>query len=215
MSDNPPFKTITRLTMQKRDKERVNIFLDGEYAFSLSLNAALGLKKGQKLTPAELDELRSDDEVNRAYRHATRYISYRPRSVTETERNLREKDYDEEAIMLAIERLKKNHHLDDTEFARFWIENRERFKPRSARALRYELRQKGIDNGVIDEALAEIDEELSAWAALEPRVDRWRNLDEQEFRKKAMGFLGRRGFGYGVARGACDQAIAMIEEDET
>ena len=96
----------------------------------------------------------------------------------------------------------------------FRTENRERFRPRSARALRYELRQKGVDNDVIDEVLAEIDEELSAWAAIESRLSGWSRYDEATFMKKAIGFLGRRGFGYYTAKTAAEQAWEMLTSDD-
>ena len=113
-----------------------------------------------------------------------------------------------------MQRLLERRYVDDLAFAQFWIENRERFRPRSARALRYELRQKGVDNDVIDEVLSEIDEELSAWAAIEPKLSSWSRYDEETFMKKSMGFLGRRGFGYYTAKTAAQQAWEMLASED-
>ena len=204
--------TITALRIQKRDKERVNVFLDGEYAFSVSLNAALALHRGQHLSQTDVDRLQREDEVHRAYHHAVRLLGYRPRSRLEIERRLRQKDYSAEAIGAAIERLLANQRLDDAAFAQSWLDNRERFRPRGARALRYELRQKGIDNSTINEALTGLDEDALAWAAVEGKIDRWRTLDQSDFRKKMMGFLSRRGFNYATIRTVCQRAWESIEQ---
>ncbi len=203
--------TITALRYQKRDKERVNVYLDDTYAFSLSLNAALGLKRGQLLTEADTQRLLSEDEVNRAYLQGLRWLSYRPRSQTEIERKFQQKEYSADAISAAIARLRSKSYLDDTAFARTWMENRERFRPRGARALRYELRQKGVDSSTINDVLADLDEEASAWAAIERKIDRWSKLDQADFRKKAMGFLSQRGFNYSTVRAISTKAWETLQ----
>jgi regulatory protein len=207
-------KTITALQVQKNNQERVSVFLDGEYAFGVTLMVAAGLKKGQVLSSAEIQDLQYEDERNRAYEQAVRYLGYRPRSRAEVERYLGDKGYDPEVVAHAMERLARRNYVDDEAFARFWLENRERFRPRGARALRYELREKGISDHVVDATLSELDEDASAWAALEPKLHGWRALDWQAFQKKAMGYLSRRGFGYGTARQACQRAWAVMHGSE-
>jgi len=75
--------TITTIEIQKRNKERANIYLDGEYAFSLSLIEAAKLHKGQTLTDAEITTLREADTITRAVDQAARFLAYRPRSIEE------------------------------------------------------------------------------------------------------------------------------------
>lgn len=205
-------KTITGLSVQKRNKERVNVFLDGEYAFSLSLNAALSLKRGQALSQSDIDHLQREDEGLRAYNNALRLLGYRPRSRLEIERHLRQKGFESEAIGAALTRLEANRYIDDEAFARAWLNHRERLRPRGARGLSHELRQKGVAREIIDEVLTELDEEASAWAAVEGKLARWRSLDDAAFRKKVTGFLGRRGFGYDAIRKVCQKAL---EPDES
>jgi regulatory protein len=199
--------TITSLTIQKRDKERVNVFLDGAYAFSLSLDAALGLKRGQYLSPADIERLQGEDEAQRAYLYALRLLAYRPRSAVEMEQRLRQKDYTASSIAAALERLRAKNHLDDEAFARFWLDRRERFRPRGARALSYELRQKGVDRETIDHVLTDVDEAALAWNAVAGKLPRWRGLEPLALRKKIMGFLSRRGFAYDTARQVCQRAL--------
>lgn len=204
-------KTITALSVQKRNKERVSVFLDGEYAFSLSLDAALALKRGQALSQSEIDRLQGEDDVARAYNNALRWLGYRPRSRLEIERHLRQKGYETEAVEAAMARLVAHRYVDDAAFARSWLNPRERLRPRGARGLSHELRQKGVEREIIEEVLTDLDEEASAWAAIEGKMRRWQGLDEMTFRKKAMGFLSRRGFAFDIVRKTCDKAWEAMD----
>lgn len=206
--------TITALTIQKRNKERVNLFLDGEYAFSLGLDVAIGLKRGQCLSPVEIAALQHEDEILRAYHYALRLLGYRPRSRVEMERRLRQKGFAPAAVEVALQRLIDKRYVDDEAFARYWLDQRQRNRPRGARAIGYELRQKGVDHDTINQVLDDVDEVAAAWAAIERKLNRWQGLDEAAFRKKAMGFLMRRGFGYAVVRGICQKAWATILESQ-
>ncbi|NJN82841.1 MAG: RecX family transcriptional regulator [Caldilineaceae bacterium] len=83
----------------------------------------------------------------------------------------------------------------------------------ASRAVRYELRQKGVENEVIDDVVADLDEEAAARAALESKMGGWQHLDRATFQKRAMGFLGRRGFNYAIVKQVCDDGWAQIEEE--
>jgi len=204
-------KTITALSVQKRNKDRVSVFLDGEYAFSLSLNAALALKRGQQLSQVVIDRLQREDDGFRAYHNALHLLGYRPRSRLEIERHLRQKGYETEAIEAAMARLVANRYVDDEAFARSWLNHRERLRPRGARGLTHELRQKGVEREIIDDVLTELDEEASAWAAIEGKIHRWRGSDQMALQKKIMGFLSRRGFAYDTIRKTCQKAWEAMD----
>ena len=204
--------SITALKIQKRSKERVNLFLDGEYAFSVSLAVAATLKKGQYLSDADIEQLKDQYERYKAYHHAVRFLSFRARSQMEVESHLRDKDYTADVINQTVERLKQEHYLDDEAFVRFWLEDRERFRPRGERGLRYELRQKGIADELIDTMLTDLDEDQLAWDAVEPKLRQWHQLDEADLKKKIFGFLSRRGFGYEVAQTVCRRAWESLQE---
>jgi regulatory protein len=197
--------TITALVAQKRNKERVNVYLDGEFAFGLAMVEALKLRKGQSLTDEDITRLKALDEIEVAHERALNFLSYRPRSSEEVRRNLREKQFAEQTIETVIERLERAGLVDDEAFARFWVDNRERFGPRSRRALRYELRQKGVPDTAIQAALADLDEEEAAYRAASARLRRYARADEETFRKRLGDFLARRGFGYGIVRDVLDR----------
>jgi regulatory protein len=202
------------MQQQKNNPERVSVFIDGEFAFGVSLDTAVHLAKGQFLSDADIAALQNNDEHDRAYQSALHFLGSRPRSTVEVQRNLQEKGFDEEAIAAAIARLVEHHYLDDEEFARYWLENRSRFRPRSAKAIRYELRQKGVDREAIDAALEGMDEDDAAWDAAASKLDRWRNLPEDEFERKLSGFLARRGFSFATVRRTVQRAWKTIQEPE-
>lgn len=201
---------ITGLVIQQHNKERVNVFVDGEFACAVSLDRALGLKKGLQLSLAQIAELKQEGDVDLAYQRAARYLGVRPRSESEMTTYLAEKGYAEEIAAEVIARLRSHGYVDDAAFARFWVDNRTRFRPRGTRALRYELRRKGLDNPTIDEALEEQDEDAAAWAAAEPKAARWAELPREEFDKKLIGFLARRGFNYGICRRVAERAWQQL-----
>ena len=205
---------ITALTRQKRNLNRINVFIDGAFAFGLAEITAAYLRVGQTLSPAEIDKLQSADQVEKAKETAIRYIEYRPRSIDETRRHLLKKEYPEPVILQVLDRLEAVKLLDDAAFARYWVEQRETFKPRSKIALQQELRQKGIERNLIDEAVADIDEFAAALKAAEPKARRWQTLPEPDFRKKLGGFLQRRGFGYGIVREITDALWEEYQSEE-
>jgi regulatory protein len=206
--------TITALQIQKRNKERVNVFIDGQFALAVTTLVAVTLKKDQYLSDSDIERLKDDDEVDKAYNQAIRFLGFRPRSQAEIERYLQDKGYAPEVVSHITERLRQEQYLDDEAFARFWLENRERFRPRGRQALRFELKQKGLDSEVIESTLADVNEDESAWAAIEGKLYRWKDLEEQEFKQKVMAFLSRRGFSYEVANQVASRAWASLNVSE-
>jgi regulatory protein len=172
--------TITRLEQQKNDTERVNVYLDDEFAFGINIMDAVSLRKGQELNEAEIAELRYKDAIVKAADNIANLLSYRPQSTQEIRQKLGKKDYEEAVIEAAIERMTRMGYLDDRNFARFWIESRSRSKPLGKQALRYELRQKGIADAIVRELLDEmVDESDAAYQAAEGRVRRFKGSTQR------------------------------------
>lgn len=205
---------VTALTIQKRNKERVNIFLDDEYAFSLSILLASRLRKGQVLSDANIAELRGEDEYERAKESALNFLTYRPRSGQEIERKLKEKQYSPIAIERTIDRLTELGYIDDRTFAKYWLDQRNHFKPRSRFALMQELSFKGVDREIVDEVLSDVDELDAAKRAAQKKLSRFRTLPKDEFRKKLAGFLQRRGFGYEIVNEVIADCWRQITHEE-
>ena len=203
---------ITALAPQRGRRERLNVFLDGRFAFGLDQEVAVraGLRVGMVLDEADVARLRDDDEAARFYSDALRYLSFRPRSASEMERYLRRRGADETALAATMERLQRAGLVDDEAFARYWVDNRGAFSPRGARALQAELRAKGVDQARIDEVLDEKNEgeDERAYQAGLKRVRLLARCDEDEFRHRLCTFLQRRGFDYETARAAAERLWA-------
>ena len=187
---------ITGLQVQKRNNQRVNVYLDGKFAFGLARIVAAWLQIGQEISDDIIKQLQSEDALEVGYQRAIKFISYRPRSTSEVRKNLQKHDISEENIELVLQRLIEYNLLDDANFARTWIENRSEFRPRGRRALEYELRQHGIDPETIERFLESIDEEKLAYQAAQKKVRQIKNLEFQEFRQKMYRYLAQRGFSY-------------------
>lgn len=190
---------ITALTAQKRNQQRVNVYLDGEFAFGLSRIVAAWLQVGQVIGDDKIELLKAEDEREVAFQQAVRYLSYRPRSEAEVRQHLESQDLSEQAIQDAVERLARNGLLDDSRFASTWVENRSEFRPRGRRALAFELRRMGVSPQVIESSLEGIDENELAYQAGLKQVRKYQRLDWQNFRQKMIAFLARRGFSYEVS----------------
>jgi regulatory protein len=192
-------RRITALKVQKRNNQRVNVYLDGEFAFGLARIVAAWLHVGQELSPEKIKELQSSDTYEVAHQQALRFISYRQRSTAEVQRNLEEHNFSEEVIQHTLERLQRNSLVDDNRFARLWVENRSEFRPRSRKALQFELRRRGVEDETIAEAIESVDDESMAYQAALKYSRKLTKLDDwQSFRQKLSAFLGRRGFNYDV-----------------
>lgn len=205
---------ITALAFQKRNPERVNVHLNGRFAFGLPAIVAARLRVGQVLSAQEVAELQERDAEERAYERALNLLSYRPRSVAELSRRLLRAEFSPSAVEAALTRLESAGLVDDRDFARYWIENRERFRPRGHRMLRWELRQKGVADQIIDEAVASVDEAATASRLARKRATRLRHLDEMTFRRRLSAHLARRGFPYPIIADVVQKAWEELPADE-
>lgn len=200
---------ITALTLQKRNRQRVNVYLDGEFAFGLARIVAAWLQVGQFISDEKIAQLRAEDERETAFQSALRLIQLRPRSENEIRQKLLQRQEKDDVIQHVIERLKQSGLLNDDTFARSWIENRAELRPRSRRALAYELSQRGIERSVIETNLAELDDDEMAYRAAQQKARKFRDLDWKDFRLKLYRYLAQRGFDYAASQ----QAISRVWQE--
>ncbi len=191
-------RKITALEVQKRNPNRVNLHLDGEFAFGLARIVAAWLRVGQELSDEKIEQLQAEDARERAFQQAMLFLSYRARSEAEIRQNLRKHEIPEPVIEQTLERLRQDGLANDNQFARAWVENRSAFRPRSRRLMARELRQKGLNDEAVSSAVADVDDEALAYEAAQKRAVRFKGLEWNEFRKKLSDFLARRGFSYSV-----------------
>jgi regulatory protein len=187
---------ITALTLQKRNRQRVNVYLDGEFAFGLARILAAWMQVGQTLSDEKVAQLKASDECEVAYQQAIKFLNYRPRTENEIRQNLQKHAIPETILEDVIQRLQRAGLLNDRRFADAWVENRADLHPRSRRALAYELKQRGVDQQVIEQSLERVNDDQTAYLAALRQSRKLQGLNWQDFRKKMYGFLARRGFDY-------------------
>lgn len=212
--------TITDISVQARNPERVNVSVDGKYRFSLDIAQLvdLGVKKGRVLNEHELAELMGESEFGKLYARALEYSLMRPHSAREVRNYLYRKTLprryksrtgemkERSGVAKSItertfNRLVERGYINDETFARWWVEIRNQTKGTSLRKLRAELMAKGVESRIIDQALEESsrndEDELSKIITKKRR----RYPDDQKF----MQYLARQGFGFDDIKWALEQ----------
>lgn len=206
---------ITKITQQIKHQNRVNIFLNDEFAFGLDKNLLVDfdLYKDRELTQDEINQILRKDLESKIRDRVIELISRRPRSEFEAcdyiKRKFKEGKYDlaenywEPVIENVIDSLKKVGYLDDKVFSRWYIDNRKAFKPRGKMMLSGELRQKGVEKSIVDEVLGYSDDEEIEMAKrlLEKKLRVSANPDKQ----KLIAFLQRKGFKWDVIKKVIDE----------
>lgn len=205
---------VTALKAQKKNPNRINLYLDGKYAFSISRIVGAWLQVGEILSEEKIANLRRQENQEAALQKAMLLLSYRPRSEAEIRQKLQVGGFDPETIELVIERLRSNGLAEDENFARNWIENRNSFRPRSRKMLAYELRRKGITAENINAAMEEAgnDSDL-AYRAAYRYARKLVGTDWESFKRRLLGFLSRRGFTYEDSNLAIQQVWQELKDE--
>ncbi len=203
---------ITGITSQQKDKNRVNVMVDGKYRFSLDIFQVsdLGIRVGKEYSDEELTALESESQFGKLYGRALEYSLMRPHSSKEMRDYLYRKTrstkirnrktgelsdrpgVSQEVTTRVFDRLVEKGYIDDEKFTRYWVENRNLTKGASQRKLQAELASKGVDRTVIEQQLGA--SERSDANELQKIIikKRSRYPDEQKF----MQYLARQGFSY-------------------
>lgn len=200
MNDSVAGGKVTAIKVQKHHPNRINVYVDNEYAFGLTRITAAWLQVGQQLTSGKIAKLRAEDEREIAYMKALRYLDYRPRSRAEVRRALEKHAVPAEVIEDVFKRLERSGLVNDERFAKDWVENRSEFRPRSRRALAYELHQKGLAESAIKKALEGLNEEALAYQAALKQSRHYQGYPMRDFRNKLGSYLARRGFSYEIIK---------------
>ena len=203
---------ITNLSTQQRDPNRINVFVDDKYRFSLDVSqvVSLGVKSGREYDEQELAELEQESQFGKLYGRALEYCLMRPHSAREVRDylwrktratrhrskktgELKERPGVSQVLVDRVyERLVEKAYIDDEKFTRYWVENRNQTKGMSQRKLEAELRAKGVANDIIErnlrDSLRNDTDELQKIIAKKRR----RYPDEQKF----MQYLARQGFSF-------------------
>lgn len=204
---------VTAIKPQK-NKKRVNIYLDGKFAFGIDLENLVKFKieEGNFIEEFEIEKIIGAKESQKIWDKLLRFSALRPRSEKEIEGWCKKKNVPESLRKKYLDKLKYLDLVDDFKFAKFWIEQRLSFRPKPVSILKQELRQKGIKQETIDEVLSDfkIDELKQAKNLLEKNQSRWKRLTPDQFKKKASGFLLRKGYNWEIVK----ETLSLFDEND-
>lgn len=220
--------TITRLTPGVRDQNRVNVFLDGHFAFSLDVAQVIDLdvKVNQKVDKERLKSLQCASEFGKLYQRTLEWVLTRPHSVRETRDYLKRRKFkrqmlnrqrareekrplpeiQDEIATQVLERLIEKGYLDDLKFAKFYVENRHVRKGISHKRLRMELKRKGVDDEKIHIAMNVVprDENEEIMKMIAKKRKKYNDF-------QLVGYLSRQGFDLQTAKTAVERYKAESE----
>lgn len=203
---------ITGMREGVRNPERVNVYVNNKYAFSLDISQVveLGVKVGRVISSAELEEFKKASEFGKMYQRALEWVLMRPRSTKECRdylyKKIYEKKLDKKYVDLIIEKLQAKKYLDDCRFAEYYVENRFVKKGVSAKRLKMELMKKGVAKDIVEEVLA--DSERNDADEIKKIITKKRARYDDE---KLIAYLVRQGFNYELSR---EMVVESTETNE-
>lgn len=194
---------ISAVHRDNKQKQRYHIDVEGEYAFTVheDILVKYNLFKGTELDEDFYREVLVAEEKHKAYLGALRYLGIRPRTNSQLHAYLVEKGFSVQVADEICQRCQELGYIDDEAFAKQWVDERLRLKPRSSYMLRMELAQRGVDRGIVDDAVRGVsrDAELDAARALiEKKARRIEGAPSPDEERKLLSMLMRKGFSHSI-----------------
>ncbi len=204
-------KTVTAIVEQKKDKKRVNVYLDGEFCCGMDLFTVMSerIKVGTEIDEKRLEEVVAMSEYSSALDKALGYISKTMRTKVQLITYLKGKNYDGKTIAKVIDKLFEYGYVDDELYAKRFAAEKKLSKGK--RAIAYELKIKGVDEKTIDKVMDEAAEEDEGCMRVAVKYLKGRELDF-ETRGKCYRYLLSKGFSYDTAKETLDK-IKKDDED--
>lgn len=212
-------KKITRITTQKKNKHRYNIFLDegeGEaYAFSVdeAILIEFKLRKNLELDDSMIATLVQKDTIHKSYTQTINFLSYRMRTKKEIHDYLVKKEVDPEHITQIIDRLINEKLLDDGQFAEMFVSTRMNTSSKGPMLIKKELIEKGVTASIADQAVEQYPYEVQYEKILKWIEKKFNQDKKDSFRKKIQQLqvtLIQKGFTQDVIK----DALTNINEEK-
>ncbi|MFC4410187.1 recombination regulator RecX [Chungangia koreensis] len=210
---------ITKISRQKKNAERYNIYLDNKYAFSVDENVLVQfqLTKGKELDDLTIDEMVFEDEVRKAFNKALHYLGFRMRSEFEVKKKLLDSEFGEAVVLEAIQKLNELGFLNDETFTQALLNTQKATGKKGPKSIRQEFRKKGIDKELQEEILSTYSEkeQISIATELAEKVARTeRGKTPFQVKQKIQETLLRKGYGFEVIGQVVEIVEIELEEDD-
>ncbi len=198
---------ITQIKQQVKNPERVSLFVDEKYTFSLTLDQLLQekLKKGDELNEIRIKQLKKLSDEGKLRARALEWLMGRPHSERELRDYLYKKKTEKDQIDALVGEFSQKRYLDDTAFARWFAEGRLR-KNKSVRAITAELRSKGVSLLTIQSIVTELHMAEDEKESLITLVNKLRTRPRYADRQKLTAYLISKGFSYGDVKEVLEQS---------
>lgn len=209
---------ITKISVQKKNQSRYNIFLDHVYAFAVDEDTLIKhhLIKGKKLSDQDLTKVQYEDEIRKAYHSALQFLSYRMRSGLEIRAYLKKKEWAEAIIDVVLQELTSRKYINDLEFAKAYVRTYANSGKKGPLVLKRELEQKGITEQKIIEALMEYNKEKQIMDAIQlgnKYTAQNKKHSERMLKQKLQQLLSTKGFPSVIVQAAME-AIEFEKDEE-
>ncbi len=188
---------ITEVSQQKNNPQRVNVYSEDGFLFSLDDVYALsmGIKAGRVLTPRETENLIMESQFGKARSKALDILSRKNITRHDLEAKLKE-DYDISVAVQVIAEMEDMGYIDDYAYTLLFLESASA-KLWGRKKIEYELSLKGVDRNIIEDAMAEFAlpsaEEIAEYIRVKyPDED----MSDTRTRQRVMRFFMSRGFDY-------------------
>ena len=192
---------ITKIEGQKRNKDRANIYIDNDYAFSLSCELVYkeGLKVNEKIDIEKIKAIAKKDNYLKCKNTALRIVEKTFKSEKELKDKLILKGYGNEAIDKTISFLKEYNFLSDNNYAKMYVKDKSRVQGKNK--IKFDLIKKGINDNIIEEEISNIDREDEREGAYNLAVKKYntfakRENDKFKLSQKLYRFLLSKGYDY-------------------
>lgn len=212
-------KKITKIEYQKKNKDRVSIYLDDNYAFGIDLNIMIkyALAKNMELEDDFISEiLKAEEEIN-AYNYAVTVLSRNSKSEKQLMLKMQDKGYDQQFIESAIVKLKQQKYIDDEAYSEAFINNKINISKDGKRKIKEALYNKGVDKQIIDEKLQDItddDEIKRAYLLGTKKICTIKEEDTRKKRIKLANYLINKGFEYSIVKKAVSKLLDKNDLDD-
>ena len=200
---------MTITAIEPRRRQMCALFIDGEYVMNLDAQTLIENRfdVGREIDDDELGEIIEKSNERRAKDKALWLISYRSHSKKELFDKLR-RDFDEYSAQKAVDRMQELGLINDGEFAKAYARKLVYGKKMSLRAAELELRRKGIDEITAEQALSELEYDAQT-QIIEFISKKYRNIEDEKVRRRAVAALQRKGYGWDDIK----QAIESMSGD--
>jgi regulatory protein len=138
------------------------------------------------------------EEFSKARNKAFKLLSYRERTIKEIEDRLRKKEFSEAVIKAVVDFLLEKDYLNEERFAEMWIRSRKKHHPRGRKLIYKELKNKGVNQRIINNALNQYLSSQEELEMAEYLMDKWlrRRTEEDSSSYKLKNYLANKGFNY-------------------